>query len=305
MRLPSIVASGVAFVAWASIARAAPAAPELAALAPAADARQSIAIGPAGELYEPDGHGAWIRRPGVAIAGKVVGATRAGAGFVATTHDGPPFRLARDGWTVVQLSTRAQPIVGAGSRVVAAIGRAVFALDKPEPAKLPEAPDPVVLLGASAAGVVVETERGLMRLQGAAWKPITAAPHHVAALLSDRLALVDHGLYDLRANKTLAWPDGMHVVAAIAAGDDTAFAIGQHGSALELVTARAGKLTHELLPADASGAVVGLAADRAGRVVIALRDGRIAVHDRGAWTTVHVRDEPTTAHPGPPPASSR
>ncbi|MGE5183975.1 MAG: hypothetical protein ACM31C_18015, partial [Acidobacteriota bacterium] len=252
-------------VATASIARADGRGPQLAALAPASDARQAIAIGPDGEIYQPDHTGAWVHRPGVAIAGKVASATRAGDSVVATTHDGPPFRLARDGWTVVQLGMHVKPLVGAGPRVLAAVGRDVFELDKPEPVKLPEAPAPVLALGASAGGAVVETERGLYELKGSAWKPLAKTPPRVAALLSDRLALVDRGLYDLRAHKTLAWPPGLHVVAAIATGADEAIAVAQKGAALELVTARAGKLTREPLPAEASGAVVGLAARPARR----------------------------------------
>lgn len=294
-------------LALALLARVAHAEPAvvLAALAPAPDVREAVAIGPDGEVYAPDGHGAWARRAGVAIAGHVTGATQTGSEPIAITHDGPPFRLARDGWTVIQLGMHVKPIVGAGPRAVAAVGRAVFALDKPEPTKLPDAPAPVVAIAASAGGVVVETERGLARLDRTAWKPLDKAPRHVAALLSDRLAIVDRGLYDLRANKMIAWPAGVRVALAIATGDDSAIAVAQKGAALELVTVKAGKLASEALPAEAAGPVVGLAGDRAGRAVVALRDGRLAIRDKGTWSTVRVRDEAPSAHPGPPPATSR
>ncbi len=292
--------------------RAAHAGPELSALAPAPDARHAIAIGPTGELYEPDGKGEWVRHRAIAIAAQVTAATRAGAMVIAATRDGLPFRLAADGWTVVHLAARAKAIVGAGSRPIAAVGKALFALDAQVPspthgtAKIPDAPAPVLAVGASPGGVVIETEHGLARLEGSKWKPIATAPPHVAALLSDRLAIVDRGLYDLRANKTVAWPAGMRVVTAIATGDADVLAIAQHGAALELVTAHAGKLAREPLPVEAPAApVVGLVADRAGRIVVALRDGRLVIRDRAGWSTVHVKDELPAAKPGAPPATSR
>jgi hypothetical protein len=288
----------------ALVARAAHAEPELSALAPAPDARHAIAIGPAGEVYEPDGKGAWVRHRAIAIAAKVTAATRAGVMVIAATQDGLPFRLVGDGWTVVHLAARAKAIVGAGSRPIAAVGKALFALSPQT--KLPDAPAPVIAVGATPAGVVIETELGLARLERSKWKPIASAPPHVAALLSDRLAVVDQGLLDLRANKTVAWPAGLRVVTAIATGDTDALAIAQHGTAFELVTAHAGKLSHESLPVEAPAApVVGLAADRTGRVIVALRDGRLLIRERAAWSTVRVRDELPAPKPGAPPATSR
>jgi hypothetical protein len=289
-------------------AHAEPAA-QLAALAPAPDARQSVAIGPAGEVYEPDGHGAWTRKRPIAIAGQVASGARAGSRVLALTHDGPPFRLAKDGWTVVHLGAHAKPLAGAGPRPVVAVGRTVFALDDghSEPVKLVDAPAPVVALAASASGVVVETERGLARFDGKGWKPITGAPRHVAQLLSDKFALGDHGILDLRAQKTLDWPRGAHVVTAVAT-DDAVLAVVEVGKELQLVTARAGKLASEPVPVDAPHGVVGVAADRAGRAVVALRDGRLAVRDagpHGTWSTVSVKDELPPPHPGSPPATSR
>ena len=68
----SIAAAIAAAVVSAGSTHAAPApgdeaagpepAPRLAAIAPADDVRKAIVIGAGGEVYEPDGKGAWIHR---------------------------------------------------------------------------------------------------------------------------------------------------------------------------------------------------------------------------------------------------
>ncbi|MEJ7604544.1 MAG: hypothetical protein WKG01_42210, partial [Kofleriaceae bacterium] len=52
------------------------------------------------------------------------------------------------------------------------------------------------------------------------------------------------------------------------------------------------------------GTPVGLAVDKRGRAVIALRDGRLAVRDAGGWTASTVSEALPAAHPGAPPANS-
>ena len=302
----------LAILAWAAVARAEPPPRvELVALAPAGDARQSVALGPHGEAYEPDGAGGWLRRRASTIAGDVTGATRAagpGAGTViAATRDGAPFTLGPDAWTVIYLGLHAHAIVGAGPRACAAVGRQVFALDHGLPAALPDAPAPVAALAASPGGVVIEIDRGLLRLDGARWKPLPHAPPHVAALLSDRFALADGGgVVELATGALVAWPAGLYIEAAIADRDRVlAAAAAARGGGLELVTVRAGKVTREPVPLDPPAPVVALAADRAGRIVLATHDGRLVVRDHGAWSTATVRDELPPPRPGAPPARSR
>ena len=302
-----IAAPVVAFAIAPAAARAD--APVLAALAPARDARASLAIGPAGEVYEPDGHGAWIRKRPIEIAGQVVAAARAGSRVIAITHEGPPFRLTPDGWTVIHFGTHVKPLPGTGPRPVAALARAVFALEDghAEPTKLPDAPSPVLALAASSSGVTIQTDRGLLRLESKGWKPITGAPRTIRSLLSDRFALTDRGIFDLKAQKLLdAAPSAQ--LALVTASDDGVVAVAHRGKALELVTwTGKGKLATEAIPIDAPGPVVGVSADASGRAVVALRDGRLAVRQagaHGAWGTVQVQNAPNAAHPGPPPATS-
>lgn len=300
-RLASALACAAAL---ASIAHADPSKAVLAALAPASDVRRAVAIGPAGQLYEPDGHGAWTRHRAGSVADDLVAATQAGAIVIAGAKSGPPYKLTADAWTAIDLGPHAKAIVGAGTRAVAAVGRSVFALDHQAPTKLPDAPAPVLALAAGSAGVVAQTDGGVDRLDGHGWKPIQGAPHGIVALVSERWALVEHGAFDLRSLKTVAWPTGSHVAVATTIGA-ALVAVAATGKAIELVSLRADKLDREAIPLDPPAVVVGVVADAAGRVVVATRDGRLALRDHGKWTIATVRDELPQPRPGPPPATSR
>jgi len=184
----------------------------------------------------------------------------------------------------------------------------MFALDKSgEAAKLPDAPGPVLAIGASPAGVAIATDRGVARLDGRAWRSVSTT--HVVAFISDRWALVDGGVADLPGGKTLAWPSGVAITAA-APTKDGLVAAGAGASGIDVVTVHDGKLDHDTATADAAHdaagnhGVVGIAADRDGRITIALADGRVVTGKPGAWTTTEVRDELPTGKPGSPPATS-
>ena len=289
------VIRGAAFVIVTSVAIA-HADPPLVALAPAADARASLAIGPHGEVYAPE-KGAWVRRQPTLVAGDVVAGAR---GAIAVTKDGTVFRLARDGWTAIDLGPHAKAIVGAGPRPLAAVGHAVWELQA-VPKRLPDAPSDVHEVAASPSGAVIATDAGLLRVDGATWKPIKRAPHHVDALLSDRFALVAGGVLDLSTMKTIAWPSGLRIAHAAAIGERVV-AAALRGKTVELVELRGGKLESSKVD---DGTPVAIAVDGKGRVAIALADGRIALRDGSKWSVNAVRDEPAAPHPGSPPASSR
>ena len=276
---------------------------KLAALAPASDARKAVAIGPAGEIYEPDGQGAWVRRRAGGITEVVVAAATAGNTVIAGAKGSPPFKLKAGAWTALNLGLKARAILGSGSRVLAAVGKSVFALDRAKPAKLAEAPESVNALAGSSSGIVIATDKGLMKLVGAAWKPIKKAPKRVRALISDRWALVDRGALDLKSLKVIVWPAGIRIVEATTLGKDLV-AVSLHGRKLELVTMKRGKVEREDVPVERPSSVVGIVVDRQRRVAIAMRDGRIALRDRGTWTVSEVREELPEPKPGPAPAQS-
>lgn len=281
--------------------------PVLAALAPAADAKKCVAIGPEGQVYEPDGKGAWVRTQAGGVAVELVGATAVGGTVIAAAKGAPPFKLHAGAWTAMNLGLKAKAIVGAGSRVLAAVGKSVFALDKAQPLKLADAPGAITALAGGAGSVVAETDKGLVKLQGTAWKPIKQAPKNVRALVSERWVLVDRGVFDLKAMKPIVWPAGVQIVEATTIGGDFV-GVSMHGKQVELVTIKAGKVVREPVPVDDPKPIVGVAADRAGGCAIAMRDGRIVLRERGAkgtWTVVEVREELAAPKPGPAPAESK
>jgi len=237
---------------------------------------------------------------------------------------GPPYAFRAGVWDLVVLGLHAKAVLGRGPRATAAFGRQVFGLETGKPVRLADAPGPVAMLGAGIKAIVVETDQGLAKNEGKGWKPIANAPKQVEALLDDRWALVDHGLLDLRSQKLTAWPAGFHVASAVAIDNDFVVAVGLQGAAAELVTLKAGKLDHEaIVVADATAnadaiatstaklgtgaaAIVGVAADRTGRVVVAARDGQLAIRDKaGAWTRGALFDPTPPARPGSPPAESK
>jgi hypothetical protein len=280
----------------------------LALLAPPAgnDARQAVAIGPSGEVYAPDGAGAWVRSQRFSTASTLAIAGRAGADIVAA-GGGAVYKLAPNGWSAIRLHQKDKATMGGGRRAVAAVKRQLYALDRTragEPQKLAVAPANVLAIGAGKT-IVIATARGLARVDGAKVTPIARAPRQVLQLIDDRWAIVARGAYDLRATKTIPWPAGTRLGAAAAGPDDSLVAVGTLAGKLELFTMSRGKLDREAIPLTPGGTAVGVAVDRAGRAVVALADGRLLVRDRGSWTTATVKDALPAARPGPPAARSK
>ncbi|MGE0871824.1 MAG: hypothetical protein AB7P03_24925 [Kofleriaceae bacterium] len=280
---------------------------ELAALISADDVRMAIAVGTNGELYEPDGAGSWIRTRPVRTSGACTTVGRAGKAILASCS-GAVYRLAPSGWTAVRMARTGKAQTSVGAATVGAVGRQLFALDRmvggtaPRLATVPAA---ILGIGAGATGFVVATERGLYRWTGASLQPIRRAPRQVQRLISDRWALIDSGALDLRTGRITRWPPGLTISIAAPGPQDALIAIGASDRGLELVTLRSGRLARERVELAGGGVeVVSVAADRAGRAIIALRDGRLAIRDQGRWTSVTVREQLPSPAPGAAPATS-
>jgi hypothetical protein len=308
----SALLAAIAMLATALPARAdrtppGPPDPMLAALAPPPgdDARKAVALGPAGQVFEPDGAGAWVRDQVVTTADRISVVGRAG-GQVVALGDGVVFRLAPNGWTAIRIIQKGKAVMSSGPRAVAAVGRQLYAIDRAAsggPVKLALAPSPVLAIGAGKA-VVIALDRGLFRVDGAKLTAIKRVPRQVERLVSDRWALVERGAVDLKTGKSTPWPDGIKIVAAATGPDDSLVAVGSTRGALELLTFTATKLVRDPLPAGITGSAVGVALDRSGRAVVALRDGRICLREQGAWSVVTVREALPARQPGAPPATS-
>jgi len=243
----ALVATALHADAKPSSSRAAPASgaePILAALAeePGDDARKAIAIGPDGQVYKPDGNGAWIRTLAVTTADRVASVGRADG--IVVLAEGGVYRLADNGWSALRLAQKGKALMSTGDRAVAVVGRQVFALERTvngEPAKLANAPAPVSLIGAGPRSVVIQTERGLLRQTGtsAAWKPL-ARPKRVLRLVDDHWALLDAGVAELDHGVTSPWPADFRVAAVTpltsAGGRLELLAVGSTRRGIELVT---------------------------------------------------------------------
>ncbi len=304
-RLGATLAVGLIGITGLASARPAPG-PSLAALAPAEDARKAIAVGPAGQVYAPDASGEWVRTQAISTADTLGVVGRAG-GHVVAIGDGVVYRLATNGWTAIRLVQKGKAVMSGGTRAVAAVGRQLFALDKTaggEPFKLALAPRPVLAIGSGAKGVVIATERGLLRLEGSAFKPVARSPRRVNRLISDRWALVDRGAVDLRGGKTMPWPAGLSVGVAAPAPDEGLVAVGSTRAGLELVTLAGAKLVRDPIAGTAGARAVGVVVDKGGRATVALTDGRLARRDRGTWTLTTVREALPAPRAGAAPATS-
>lgn len=295
-------------LAWRSHAVAQPAGTKLAAVAPPAgnDARRAVLIGARGEVYEPDGKGAWIRKQRFATADAIAAAGRAG-GAVVAFGEGVIYKLAPNGWSALRLAQKGKAVMATGRHAVGAVGRQLYALDRTaggEPAKLVVAANEVTALGAGKT-IVVQTTRGLFRFANKKLTPVRKAPRDLMRLVGDRWALVPRGVTELETGKLTPWPAGFTILAATLGPDERTFVgVGSTQRGLELVTIVAGKLARSPLDNMPAGKPVGVVVDRSDRAIVAFADGRIAVRERGAWTLASVSEALPGPRPGPAPATS-
>ena len=274
---------------------------------PGDDARKAVVLGQGGEVFAPNASGDYVRTRAFATADAPLVAGRAG-GAVVALGDGVVYRLADNGWTAIRLVQKGKALMSGGKRSVAAVGRQLFALDRTaggEPAKLALAPAPVLAIASGDAGVVIQTDRGLMRLAGTTFKRLDRAPRRITRLVSDRWALTDRAAVDLKTGAATPWPSGLAAQVAAAGPDAATLAvIGSNRTGLELITLTSTKIVRDPIAGTQGAQAVGIAVDKSGRAVVALADGRVARRERGTWTLAQVRDELPAPKPGSGPATS-
>gem|GEM_PF-1734313 len=219
------------------------------------DARKAIAIGPSGQVYEPDGKGAWVRDRAVTMTDTVAVVGRANG--VVALAGGAVYRLADNGWSALRLVQKGKAVMSGGARSVAAVGRQLFALDKlagGEVAKLALAPSAVLQIGAGTKALTIVTDRGLLRAEsaGAPWKPVARAPRRVERLIDDRWALTDRGPIDLKTGTVTPWPAGFRLGAVTPGPKGTLVLVGSQRGAIEVVVIDGVKVNRETIevPAD-------------------------------------------------------
>jgi hypothetical protein len=257
-------------------------------------------------VYMPDGKGTWTRAQRISTSKRIAHVGRAGSQVIAF-GEGVVYRLAANGWSAIRIHQKERAIMSVGPRAVAAVGRQLFALDAiadGEPKKLVVAPSNVLAIGTgSSPRVVVQTDKGLFRMQGNRLVPIKPAPAKLDRLVGDRWALVDGGAVDLETGRKTGWPPSTTILAAAMMLDQRLVLVARENGKLALVVVAKDKV--ERAPVDLAATPVGVVVDKAGRAVVALADGTLRLRDAGTWTTVRVTDALAPAKPGSPPAQSR
>jgi hypothetical protein len=271
------------------------------------DARNAIAIGTNGEVYMPDGKGTWTRTQRISTSKRITHVGRAGSDVIAF-GEGVVYRLAPNGWSAVRLHQKERAILSVGPRAVAAVGRQLFTLDataEGEPKKLVVAPSNVLGIGTgSSPRVVVQTDKGIFRLQNNRLVAIKGAPAKLDRLVGDRWALVDGGAIDLETGRKTGWPPSTTILVAAMMLDQRLVLVARENGKLVLVVVAKDKL--ERTPIDPGAAApIGVVVDKADRAVVAFADGTLLIRDAGTWTSVRVTDALAPAKPGSPPAQSR
>ena len=281
------------------------------------DVRQTVLVGPSGQLWEPDGSGTWTRRSAGGVAADVGGATRAtGMGIVVAGRATPLYRREGDLWLSLRFGERGRTVVAAGPRAAVAVGRQVFIHSAGKWKRVgATVRPPLALWAGSDTKIYAASDTGVLRLAGGGFvahapTPITgfgtgagAAPWAIAT---------DGGVLDV-TTKRLHHPtaaDGGAITAQLVtvAADGTVWVLGRTATgAAALAQLRKGAWTVAPSPPLAADDLpVVLAVDRAGSVLVATRAG--AVHlgaADGTWKAGVLAEALPAARPGPAPARTR
>ncbi len=277
------------------------------ATSPPDDVRRTILIGPSGQVWEPDGQGAWLRTAAGGVAADVQGALVVDTLVIAGKAT-PLYHLDAGGWYGLRLGERGKTVVGTGPAPAVAIGKQLFVWTHGAWKRVATADRPVVALwAASERKLFVATDRAVLRLAGS--KLVSHDPVPVATFAGPTaLGLTADGVVrDVAARAALApRVDGQPVLAerATAAADGTPWILGRLGSDRVLVRrTRAGWERRPDPPLATDDVVVHLAVDAGGRAILVTAAGDVQLADAdGTWTRGTLTTRIPAGKPGPGPA---
>ncbi len=293
----------------------APAAAEdvLAAIAASADdVKQTILVGPSGQVFEPDGAGTWTRRTEGGVAADVRGAVVAGTGLVVAGKSAPLYRRDGDRWTAMRLGERGRTAIGTGPRAALAIGKLVFVWSGSTWKRVGRAPGTVTALwAASETKVFAATDGGLLRLAGGAFSPLGAGTPAVVGFggVTAWAVTADGAAFEVATRRIHRPTVGGQaiVVGLVTATTDSAWALGTTDAGPALARFHKGAWTEAVAPPIASGdAPISITADRSGALLVVTRAGGVHVAGPdGRWDAGTRVDALPAVPAGPGPARGR
>ncbi|MCA9675219.1 MAG: hypothetical protein KC464_09305, partial [Myxococcales bacterium] len=260
-----------------------------------------------GQVYEPDGAGAWRRLAEGGVAGDVAGATLADGHLVVAGRAAPLYRRDHAIWYALRVGGSGRTRLGTGPAPAVAVGKAVHVDVGGTWKRVGALPDNATALWAqSATAVWAATDDGLYKLRGKRFERAGAAP---TALAGDRPYAIDaDAIRDLTRGRTIPLRlDGEPVTATAAAshGGGALHVVVATGAGALVLARVDGKQLARVDDLPVAGAPVAMAVDADGDVLIALADGTIALRRGDAWTTTAVTDALPAPPAGSPPARTR
>ena len=286
----------------------------------ATDVRKSTLIGPSGQVYEPDGAGAWVKRVPGGVAADVTAAMRLAGRIVVTGRAAPMYAFDGKLWRVTPIGQRGRVVVATGPTPCLAIGSQIFQHDKQGWVRVATAPAPITALwAASRTNIRIATATvgtattastsAVWTQRGGKFQQLTPATIATAFVgTTTPLAVTAAGLVEIDKAKAPLLGSITDIVGSAVnpKGNDVWIVTASPGAALGLVLLRGGKLAPAIAtPISAGSALADVTVDSAGRVLLATRDGAVQLWDGKAWSAGTIRSELPAPGRGPGPARTK
>lgn len=267
------------------------------------DVLHATLVGPSGQIYEPDGKGAWARHAAGGVAADVSGAARADGELIVTGHSSPMYRDHEGVWFTVEVGADGHTVMGTGPAFAVAVGKDVFTRGKKGWTRAATVPGKITAVWSDGKQTWAATDAALYRIRNKDAAKAGDAPRALAG--GTAWGIGDKTLTPLGGGKAVpATLDGTAVTVVAAGGapgDASLTVVADNGGHLVLAHTHKGAL-EKIDDVPGTGPVAALAVDPAGTALVAFADGTIAVHAAGAWTTAQVTDALPAAKPGPGPS---